>query len=183
MMGSHAQYANRYPLEFEKFEGNNVRAYEKNLSQSKINSINQYDNSILYTDFFVQQTLALLEQDTADIKALTLFADHGEEVYDKINVKGHGPDNVTANMIEIPLITWMSNGFKNLKPQTMASLMKNKEQSFQLDNLYHYATALMGISSSSFVDYNKSLSSNQYLPPKERKVYKRSYENGLRYRK
>lgn len=183
MMGSHAQYANRYPLEFEKFEGNNVRAFEKDLSQSKINSINQYDNSILYTDFFVQQTLTLLKQDPAAIKALTLFADHGEEVYDKINVKGHGPDNVTANMIEIPFMTWMSNGFKNLKPQTLTSLMKNKEQSFQLDNLYHYANALMGISSSSLVDYNKSLSSNQYLPPKERKVYKRSYENDLRYRK
>lgn len=181
MMGSHAQYANRYPEAFNQFNDTDVRAYEDDLSQGKINSINQYDNSVLYTDFVVQKTLKILKQDSATIKALTLFSDHGEEVYDKINIKGHSPDNVTANMIEVPFITWVSKGFADLKPQTLSDLKNNQHQGFRLDNLYHYATDLIGISSQQIQQEN-SLASSQFVAAKERKVYKKSYEQVLRYK-
>ncbi|MEH6447629.1 MAG: sulfatase-like hydrolase/transferase [Oleispira sp.] len=181
MMGSHAQYANRYPEAFNQFNDTDVRAYEDDLSQGKINSINQYDNSVLYTDFVVQKTLNILKQDSATIKALTLFSDHGEEVYDKINIKGHSPDNVTANMIEVPFITWASKGFADLKPKTLSDLKTNQNQGFRLDNLYHYATDLIGISSQQIQKEN-SLASSQFVAAKERKVYKKSYEQVLRYK-
>jgi heptose-I-phosphate ethanolaminephosphotransferase len=181
MMGSHAQYTNRYPQEFNQFKDNDIRAYEDDLSQGKINSINQYDNSVLYTDSVVQKTLEILKQDGAAIKALTLFSDHGEEVYDQINIKGHSPDNVTANMIEVPLITWVSKGFTYSKPQIRTALEDNQNQGFRLDNLYHYATDLIGISSQQVLKKN-SLASSQFVAATERKVYKKSYEQALRYK-
>jgi heptose-I-phosphate ethanolaminephosphotransferase len=181
MMGSHAQYANRYPEAFDQFNDTDVRAYEDDLSRGKINSINQYDNSVLYTDHVVQKTLEILKQDNATIKALTLFSDHGEEVYDKISIKGHSPDNVTANMIEVPFITWVSKGFSELKPQALLAMNNNQHQGFRLDDLYHFATNLIGISSQQ-VQQEKSLASSHFIAAKERKVYKKSYENALRYR-
>lgn len=181
MMGSHAQYANRYPEKFNQFKNNNVNGYQDDLSQGKINTINQYDNSVLYTDAVVKQTVKLLKQSSASIKALTLFSDHGEEVYDKINIKGHSPDNVTANMIEVPFMTWISNSFSETRPHKLKALNENKAESFRLDNLYHYASDLMGIGSSQ-VKKESSLASSQFIALKERKVYKKSYEQVLRYR-
>lgn len=181
MMGSHAQYANRYPEEFNQFQDNDVRAYEKDLSQGKVDSINEYDNSVLYTDFVVGKAFDLLQKNSATLKAITLVSDHGEEVYDKINVKGHSPDNVTANMVEVPFITWTSDSFTSLKPDTLTALKKNQSKQFRLDNLYHYATDLIGIESS-HIQKENSLASLQFVPPAERKIYKKSYEQSLRYR-
>ena len=181
MMGSHAQYSNRYPAGFERFTDNQVKGYEDNLAQGKINSINQYDNSVLYTDSVMQNTWGLLKQHSADIKALTLFSDHGEEIYDKINIKGHSPDNVTANMLEVPLITCVSSGYAMHKETKLAAMKANQNRPFRLDNLYHYATDLIGIESNA-VNKHKSLASTEFKEVKERKVYKKSYEQALRYR-
>jgi len=181
MMGSHAQYSNRYPKDFDNFKDDDVQAYQDELSQGKINSINQYDNSVLYTDSVVKETLALLKNNPAPIKALTLFSDHGEEIYDKINVKGHSPDNVTADMVEVPLITWVSKGFEQARPDSLKTMKMNNDLSFRLDNLFHYANQLMGISSSHIIP-SKSLTSTSFVSEQERNIYKKSYEHDLRYR-
>ncbi len=181
MMGSHAQYSNRYPKDFDNFKDNDVHAYQDELSQGKIDSINQYDNSVLYTDSVVKETLMLLKNTQTQIKALTLFSDHGEEIYDKINVKGHSPDNVTADMIEVPLITWVSKGFEQAKPNALKTMKDNNNLGFRLDNLFHYANQLMGLSSSHIIP-NKSLTSASFVSEQERKIYKKSYEQDLRYR-
>ena len=181
MMGSHAQYSNRYPRRFEYFIDNNVKGYQDDLSQGKVDSINEYDNSILYTDSVLHDTWKLLTQDTAEIKAFTLFSDHGEEIYDQINIKGHSPDNVTANMLEVPLITWTSSGYAKHKEKVLTAMKNNQKQAFRLDNLYHFATDLIGIQST-LINRQKSLASTEFEAMQERKVYNQSYEQTLRYR-
>jgi heptose-I-phosphate ethanolaminephosphotransferase len=181
MMGSHAQYSNRYPEAFNYFNDNAVNAYRDNLGQGKIDSINQYDNSVRYTDSLVGQTVKLLDNSKAELKALTLLSDHGEEVYDKINVKGHSPDNVTANMLEIPLITWLSAEFIEQKRDVTNAMKNNQNQAFRLDNFFHFAADLIGIQSPK-IKLDRSLASSQYTSNEERKVYNKSYEGSLRYR-
>lgn len=181
MMGSHAQYSNRYPEAFNYFNDNTVSAYRDDLGQGKIDSINEYDNSVRYTDSLVKQTVQLLDNSKADITALTLLSDHGEEVYDKINVKGHSPDNVTANMLEVPLITWLSEEFIEQKLDVTNAMKNNQNQAFRLDNFFHFAADLIGIQSPE-IKHDRSLASNLYTSNEERKVYKKSYEGSLRYR-
>lgn len=179
MMGSHAQYSNRYPEAFEHFSDNNVNAYEDDLSANKINTINEYDNSIRYTDHVIEQAYKLIAQDSANIKALTLLSDHGEEVFDSINIKGHSPDNVTADMLEIPMLSWLSEGYKERRAETVSAMMSNREKSFRLDNFYHFAADLMGIRSVYLIEED-SLSSSSFLAPSERQVYNKSYERELK---
>lgn len=181
MMGSHAQYSNRYPKEFDHFSDKNVRAYSNDISSGKINDINEYDNSVLYTDHVVQQAYELIQKDSATIKALTLLSDHGEEVYDTKNIKGHSPDNVTANMLEVPFITWLSDGFQEKRQATTSAMKNNLDKSFRLDDFYHFAADLMGIRSP-HIDETESLSSDLFLAPTERQVYNKSYEQELKYR-
>lgn len=179
MMGSHAQYRNRYPAEFERFTDENVRAFESPASSRQIDAINTYDNSVLYTDHVVADMLVSLEQSDASIKALTLIADHGEEVYDQINVKGHSPDNVTSSMVDIPFITWVSDEFKTSRTNDYQAMSQNADAAFRLDDFYHVAAGIMGISSP-YNDATKSLTSGDYEAPKQRKIYRKIYERDLR---
>lgn len=181
MMGSHAQYANRYPPEFSQFDDNNVEAFDKNISQGKIDSINEYDNSIYYTDWIFNQILESLQQSRGEIKALTFFADHGEEIFDQKNIKGHSPDNVTANMVEIPMITWTSADYKQSYSRQNTAMHENTSRGFKLDNFFHFANDLMGLHSSQ-IKQEHSLSSTKYIEPSQRKIYRKSYEQDLRYR-
>lgn len=179
MMGSHAQYSNRYPEKFEYFTDNNVKAYTSGISDSQINAINEYDNSLRYTDHVIKQAFDLVQQDPANIKSLTLLSDHGEEVFDSINVKGHGPDNVTAHMLEIPLLSWLSTGYKEKRSSTVSAMLSNKNKGFRLDNFYHFAADLMGIRSDYILEKN-SLSSLLFKAPTERHIYNKSYEQVIR---
>lgn len=182
MMGSHAQYSNRYPEEFEQFSDDNVNAYSDDVSESKIDAINEYDNSIFYTDHVVHQAYEMIQKNPTDLKALTLLADHGEEVFDIKNIKGHSPDNVTANMVEVPLITWVSEGYKEDRSASEKGMRSNVDKGFRLDNFYHFAADLMGIRST-YVNEAESLSSSAFQPLEKRQIYKKSYEQDLRYSK
>jgi len=180
-MGSHAQYNNRYPESFNQFTDADVAAYTDQPSARQIDAINTYDNSVLYSDHFAATVLNLLKESPAELKAFTLISDHGEEVFDKINVKGHSPDNVTANMVDIPFINWLSVGFKQNRAQTTLAIRENLNKPFMLHDFYHYAAQLMGISSP-YNDSEKSLISANFKAPEQRKIYRQVYERDLHYR-
>jgi len=180
-MGSHAQYKNRYPESFNRFTDADVVAYTDQPSPRQIDAINTYDNSVLYSDYFAATVLNFLKESPAELKAFTLLSDHGEEVFDKINVKGHSPDNVTANMVDIPFINWLSVGFKQNRAQTTLAIRDNLNKPFMLHDFYHYAAQLMGISSP-YNDSEKSLISANFKAPEQRKIYRQVYESDLHYR-
>jgi len=180
-MGSHAQYKNRYPESFNRFTDADVVAYTDQPSPRQIDAINTYDNSVLYSDYFAATVLNFLKESPAELKAFTLLSDHGEEVFDKINVKGHSPDNVTANMVDIPFINWLSAEFKQDRAQTTLAIRDNLNKPFMLHDFYHYAAQLMGISSP-YNDSEKSLISANFKAPEQRKIYRQVYESDLHYR-
>ena len=80
LMGTHAKYAYRYPKSF----GN----YPTNLGDDKQNTINHYDNAILFNDYIVRSIIEKLNV-IEPSSSLVYFSDHGEEVYDEIDFVGH----------------------------------------------------------------------------------------------
>ena len=177
MMGSHAQYKNRYPDKYIHFSDNQVTAYRQDPSAKEIQVINDYDNSIRYSDFVVGEMVAGLKNSNAANKSLTYFSDHGEEVYQLENIKGHSPDNVTANMVEIPLIVWSS------QPQSEAllSLQANKDQPFMLDDFYQLAGSLMQIQSEA-LNAEKSPANSAFKANHNREIYRLNYDQKLKQR-
>jgi heptose-I-phosphate ethanolaminephosphotransferase len=174
MMGSHAQYKNRYPDDFSVFKDSQVSAYTEQPDQGVIDVINEYDNSILFADFFLQQLFSLVKEKQNDALAtITYFSDHGEEVYQQANLKGHSPDNLTPNMFEIPFVFWSSD------QQRITSYRTHKSSPFMLDSFYHYASQVMAIDSAN-VNPEAGLISDQYQPPAVRMVYKTGYDTQLR---
>lgn len=175
MMGSHAQYKNRYPDQFVHFKDNDVIAYRKEPSENEVQAINDYDNSVLYNDHVVMQIINALKDSGSGNKSLTYFSDHGEEVYREAKIKGHGPDNVTANMIEIPLIVWSSESDN----EAMLALKENSKKPFMLDNFYQLAGSLMAIKSDALNPVH-SPADKAYQADLSRKVYRLNYDSELK---
>lgn len=82
IVGSHYNFHDRYPSEFDKFQPSFQKTEFKGPNPDyKDTFINTYDNSILYTDFVVSQVLNLLKKQSGET-SLSFISDHGIGIYE-----------------------------------------------------------------------------------------------------
>lgn len=179
MMGSHLRYESRYPApEYEVFKDDKgIEAYTDKLSSGQVRDINHYDNSVYYTDSLLGDWIDKLDQ-AGGISGLLFFADHGEEVFDAKDFKGHGPDGVTQNMVDIPLIFWRNQAYQSEFTQVDLQLQENINTPFMLDELFHLTICLAQVKTELY-DPSRSLCSSDYKA-KPRVIYGQSYEDLIR---
>ena len=107
-MGSHGPaYFQRYPPEFERFTPACQSAELSDCSQEEI--INAYDNTIVYTDYFLSKVIDFLKVNTPKYEtAMFYVSDHGESLGES-GIYLHGmpyrfaPDAQT----HVPVIAWI----------------------------------------------------------------------------
>lgn len=175
LMGSHLQYANRYPEEFVQFTDTAVRGFKPELSTRQIDFINAYDNSVLYTDHIVASVINLLKEKSDDrIAAALFFADHGEEVFDSKDFTGHGPDGTSTGMVEIPFIAWLSSRYRAQRPLQLGNINNNLNQPYMLDDAFHTMMDVMGMETA-VLDKSRSLVAADYRA-KPRIIYGHEYD-------
>ena len=108
-------YSKKYPSKFENFRPVCNSVELGNCSQTEL--INAYDNTIVYTDYFLSNVIDDLKQ-LKEYKSTMLFvSDHGESLGEK-NLYMHGiPISIAPiEQYEIPFIVWLSdNSSKKLK--------------------------------------------------------------------
>ncbi len=104
--GSHFLFSDDYPEKFAKFAPNCLSKVPKECSKQAI--INSYDNSILYTDYFLSEIIKLLQGK----KALLLYvSDHGQFLGED-GIFYHGkPGSYGDLQHQVPMILWASNEF------------------------------------------------------------------------
>lgn len=148
-LGSHFRYNNRYPKEYEVFQPNLVKGLSIENSISKKNKdeiINSYDNSILYTDYILSQFISSLEQQNA-VSFLYYISDHGENLYDDSSDKIlHGFINPTKFELEIPLMIWNSQKYRQLYSSKNNILERNRNSKIMSTNTFHTLLDLANIS-------------------------------------
>lgn len=156
LMGTHHNYENRYPDTFNKFNDSPVTDFKSEESTAKIN---HYDNAVLYNDFLISEIINRL--DSLDRKSFALyFSDHGEEMFDDINMAGHNEDIYSKRMFDIPFFIWRSQKYKQDK-----ILNYNENRKYMIDNLFHSVADLLDVTANE-VDYSLSIFNNSF---KERK--------------
>lgn len=137
-MGSHWRYKFRYPPEYEIFKTD-----EGNSSMSSV--INEYDNSILYTDYLLHLIIAKLET-TAAISSLIYVSDHGENLKDNgDNLMYHTatPSYYTAH---VPLFVWLSDSIKKQRPEIERNLLLNQTKKIStIKSIFYTAMDIGGI--------------------------------------
>lgn len=117
-MGSHVNYGSRFPAGFDLFtQGDDIR--EKPWFTRKAKKyINDYDNSILYTDHIIASVVERLRDIPGG--ALLYFSDHGEEVFDTRRHHGHHDSLESRYYVDIPFLIWLSDSRKQaIAPETL----------------------------------------------------------------
>lgn len=147
--GSHGPaYYRRYPKNFEKFTPVcNTNAIQ-GCSQEAL--INTYDNTILYTDYILAQTINTLINDAKDYQsALWYVSDHGESTGER-GLYLHGTPYMFApsQQTHIPMFTWLSPNFAFTHAQATQCLKQKQSAPVSHDNLFHTMLGLLWVSTS-----------------------------------
>jgi len=119
--GSHFLFDERYPESFKKFPPTCSKKDPKTCTRQEL--VNSYDNSILYTDYFLSQVIARLKNENA---ILFYVSDHGQFLGEE-NLFYHGNSETrTKAQHRVPLLIWMSDSL--LKNKTYAKRFENAAQ-------------------------------------------------------
>lgn len=103
--GSHYLYSDRYPRSFAQYQPECMGIDD---SCSTEEMINAYDNSLLYTDYFLSQVFDQLR----DKNAIVFYAsDHGESISKSMHFHGTPRDHAPAEQRTVPIMVWASDKF------------------------------------------------------------------------
>jgi len=146
--GSHGPaYASRYPRGFGRFGPVCTNSDFDTCSRASIQAA--YDNTILYTDFFLSQTIdrlrAIAAEQEADT-AMLYFSDHGESLGEN-NVYLHGTPYLFAprEQTQVPMMLWMSDGFSERFRIDRRCLDARRGEPFSHDNVFHSVLGMLDV--------------------------------------
>ncbi len=146
--GSHGPaYYKRYPAAFQRFTPVCQTSALEQCSRESI--VAAYDNTILYTDHFLNRAIEMLKASAAsdDINtALMYFSDHGESLGEH-NLYLHGAPYMIspAEQREVPFMLWMSEGFRSRFQIDQRCMAARSAQSFTHDNVFHSVLGMLAV--------------------------------------
>jgi heptose-I-phosphate ethanolaminephosphotransferase len=133
--GSHFDYARRYPPEFARF-GSPGGSRRQRL-------VDTYDNSVLYTDWFLSEVITTLSQ-RGGHSALIYASDHGQNLLDdERQLFGHALG--TRYDLAAAAFIWLSEGMRYSRPEQVQAVQRNAVAPLSLSNLPHSLLDLAGI--------------------------------------
>ena len=136
-LGNHWNYSQRYPKTFDKWQPSLFGVDQPNYTDLKIKPQmnNSYDNSILYTDWFLAHVIGTLKQ-SGQLTSLMYAADHGQTLYDgSCHLAFHGHN--TQFEFHIPALVWYSDAYKDSYPEKVAQLLRHKKARLSTENVFH----------------------------------------------
>jgi len=151
--GSHGPaYYLRTPLSFHRFKPVCMTSELNRCSQDEIR--NAYDNTILYTDYFLSSLIDKLQglSQTYDT-AMVYMSDHGESLGEK-NIYLHGLPYLIApdQQKHIPFFMWLSDGFSRQQRIEKSCLQAKRDSNLTHDNLFHSVLDILDIDTSLKID-------------------------------
>ncbi|THB74492.1 MAG: phosphoethanolamine transferase, partial [Desulfobulbaceae bacterium] len=138
LQGSHAEYHRRYP---DSLSVDHLSSLPPSLSERVSFHVNSYDLSVRYTDQVVEKVLELLKNQDA---VLLFTSDHGEEVFQFGDFIGHGGDELTPAMSDVPFLVWFSP-LVNQRNDLKEHFFTIKDQPLTLDSVFYLLVELGGL--------------------------------------
>lgn len=165
--GSHFNYKERYPADFGIYKPDDVT--EVTYSSRNI-LINAYDNTILYTDHFLNSITKILEQSGA-CSTMFYVSDHGEDILDDDRHRFlHASPNPTIYQLRVPMFIWFSNIYKGEYPYNVENARSNILKPVSSNASFHTVLDIAHIKTK-YKDIDLSLVSKEF------KITERMYLN------
>lgn len=136
-LGNHWNYSHRHPKEFDKWQpslfGVANPAYSDRGIKEQLN--NSYDNSILYTDWFLSEVIRALKA-SPQVGLMMYVSDHGQTLYDgNCGYAFHGHN--TQFEFHVPALVWYSDLYRATHPSKVNQLLRNKRAKLATENVFH----------------------------------------------
>lgn len=132
--GSHLQYHDRYTKEFEKYSPACSSSIQE---KDKVALNNSYDNTILYSDYFLTQLIQTLDS-TNVCGGFMYVSDHGEDLLDDARKRFlHSSPTLTYYQLHIPYFMWFSDEYKQHYGQKYESALLNKTKAVTTGSVFH----------------------------------------------
>nr|CRH04516.1 membrane protein of unknown function[Include Sulfatase domain] [Candidatus Magnetococcus massalia] len=139
--GSHWMYDDRYPARFRQFKPV-CPGHTAPPNCDPDNLLNAYDNTILYTDWLIDQVM----ERVSDRKALVIYvSDHGESLGED-GFYSHSYPSDRDEQWEIPMMIWGSESYIANNPQGYAAMAQMAHEPTSHDHLFHTLLDCSGIS-------------------------------------
>jgi glucan phosphoethanolaminetransferase (alkaline phosphatase superfamily) len=165
MMGSHWKYSNRYPPQFQRFgspQQPDARPILASSRSSEADMVDTYDNTVLYTDWFLQQVVERARE--LNVPAtVTFFSDHGEDLQLLDGTAGHGNPVYTPHAFEVPAFVWANDAYRRQHPEIIAALKNNAAKEIRSHDVFYTMAELMGISWPGAIA-SRSFASDNFVP-------------------
>ena len=152
--GSHYSYRQRYPREFAAFLPDDDVAIEKaNVDRIR----NAYDNSILYTDYVLNEIITTLDSCPEICSAMLYCADHGEDLFDTDEGRFlHATPTATYYQLHVASFAWFSDKYKLLFKEKAEAALYNKNVPATTYSVFHTVADMASIASP-YIDFEASL--------------------------
>lgn len=174
LMGCHLAYYNRYPFIFTKFTEKDITG---NYNDDQKEVISQYDNAIYYNDYIVSGIIDKFRETNTDTIVIYL-PDHGEAVYDEEGINGHIEENPSRHMIEVPLIMWASEKFKQNHPEKWELIREAVHNPYMTDDMIHTVLDIADIGTVDF-DPERSIINREFNRYRPRFFDDKDYDNEI----
>ena len=165
LMGSHQSFESRYPKDFSRFD--QVRDQcNAGMKEKHARELNEYDNSIAYTDRVLGAIIAQLENRA--YPAFMLYCSDHSEIGDwgkYRNARAAG--TVIPEVYEVPLVLWSNAVYRQTFPEFVAGAARNVHMPLQTDRL------IWSCLSASRITFDKFPSGQDIFSPRFRPAKKR----------
>lgn len=132
-MGNHGpEYYRRYPKAFERFKPACQTGELRDCTKQEVD--NAYDNAILYTDYFLSETINFLKKYDDDYEtAMFYVSDHGESLGEHGFYLHAMPYAISPQeQTRVPAILWMGKNFE----YKVENFLSYKNHAFSHDDLF-----------------------------------------------
>lgn len=157
LMGGHGLYYNRFPYIFTKFTKDDIQL---DVNEAQKTVIAQYDDALYYNDYIVSGIIDKFRC-TGEDSIVVYVPDHGEAVYDEGGFTGHIEENPSRHMIEIPVIIWASDKFKELHPEKWAAIQEAVNNPYMTDDMIHTMLDIVDVQTADY-DPARSIINRQF---------------------
>ncbi|MFJ3486138.1 phosphoethanolamine transferase [Pseudomonas sp. NPDC090202] len=150
--GSHGpEYYDRYPKDMERFTP--VCRTNQLGSCTSDELKNVYDNTILYTDHFLAQTIELLKRNQDKVDTSMIYvSDHGESLGENGIYLHAAPYAIAPSaQTHVPMVMWFGNATLQDAGVDRACLAaKQNQPDLSHDYMFHSVLGLLGVTSSEY---------------------------------
>lgn len=160
LMGTHGDYENRYPKEFAIYSpADEVKGIDEKQKKARA----AYDNAVLYNDYIVNAIIDKFSQKDAIV---IYVSDHADEVYEDRDFAGHMESMGTTHMIEIPMIIWTSDIFRQKRPQLANRIACSVDRPFMTDDMIHVILDIMQIETPNYCPFYSVVNDEYKVAPR-----------------